>query len=503
MLINVRNQVGQNLYAASIPFAVAVNDGKDAVKIIDNYNCKKLEQTHVVVIADIVSTILLLSKPGHNYILMFDEPTIHLDMVDSFMVDYLSNIFKRMPRVTILSTATPPNKDDVPMLETAFMMKYPSSKVVYVKSNDVRIGAELSTYDGVLYTPHMMCKSGSDVQHILHKLADNVALQKYYTLNIVIQMYEQLQRLNIYSGVPNVYHYVNTPEYMNQQAIQNLALIYLRSVMCCSDDVVSAFCSVLHKSVNIEFSKLHMLSKSVLNSQTLIATDDPITFMTTHFGECIQSVYKSLHVKDFEQLYSSYVKDLAAYSKRVEKYIKDTAREDTANSGSNPEVRPSLGGMFSKYILSEHESTIISAINSIPFGDMDCPDILKVGLCIGIGIYQPSKVGCSYTDTVINLVNSKALAYFISDGNGCYGNNYPIENLIIDDSPELMSRSIQTMYQLCARVGRPGKSWKANVYIPPQLLIRLGDSITSKSSADDIETINFNKALRFAIGGGI
>jgi hypothetical protein len=99
----------------------------------------------------------------------------------------------------------------------------------------------------------------------------------------------------------------------------------------------------------------------------------------------------------------------------------------------------------------------------------------------------------SYTRAVIELASNGLLAYLIADDDICYGTNYPIENVVVDDTC-LTRHSVKTVFQVFARAGRPGKSWKASIYAADAVLDMIRRSV-HQTKEDDLEVQNMNVAL--------
>ena len=72
-----------------------------------------------------------------------------------------------------------------------------------------------------------------------------------------------------------------------------------------------------------------------------------------------------------------------------------------------------------------------------------------------------------YLNKVEELASSNFLAYIICDESLCYGTNFPISNVILED--DLAQRlSMNEMFQLIGRAGRVGQSWTARAFLQPK-----------------------------------
>ena len=142
----------------------------------------------------------------------------------------------------------------------------------------------------------------------------------------------------------------------------------------------------------------------------------------------------------------------------------------------------------------EKRSSIL--LENIDWKNIIAEDCHLFGIALGIGIYNPSQMNKSYTDLVLKLAASGSLYYLISDDSISYGTNYPFENIIVDSF--MKEHSVKTIFQLFARAGRPGKSWKANIYVHDDVIEKLNEHVLSKikeTNYIDIEVYNFNKAI--------
>jgi hypothetical protein len=504
-LETVRKQVGQYSYNGVIPFGVAdFNKSNGNVKITDNYNCKQ-GTPRVLVISDIICAIELLKDTTKEWVLVFDEPTVFLDRTKSFMIDYLAKIFSNLPKITILASATMPERESISLLEELFIRKYPSANVSFIKSEKVRIASEVSDYIGNIYVPHVNCETISDLRLVLSKIKSNMFLQKNYTVSVVNQMNIAIQKFNL--PIPDFKSYISLIGNLTQQAFQNFAIICLESIIATNNDViVKEFCSVSYKkSEGINF---HSLAEEAhkLENQTLILTTNPNQLFEEYFSAYITKVHKILgNTKErFDTIYQVYKKQISEFNKKLEKIAEDVKNEDEYyfRKKQLEEDKP-LFPIEANHILGSFEycakrksnhSRIIPNLDDVDFNDIYCTDDQKMGLVLGIGLYSPSTMDRNYTNLVIEWASQGLLAFIIADDDICYGTNYPIENVIVDNSPAVITHSVNTIFQVFSRAGRPGKSWKANIYAHTEILSKI-DSFVKNNTFKDIETDNFNIAL--------
>lgn len=531
-LKTVRQQVGRYAYNGLIPFGVAVTNPKsDEVILTDSYNCKKMKHERVLTIADIVSTIHLLEMPpveGHEYILFFDEPTVGLDQVDSPMMDYLYQVYSCMPKLTIFSTATAPERESIPLLEQLFLQNYPGAHVEFIKSTKVLIGSEIASLEGEIYLPHSSVDS-SYFSAVLSRIEGNAFLQKCYTANVVYDMHQSLLLLSKKYGftlndVPSFKEYMGQPGNMNQPSIIRVALSYLRKVEkegACHKGVVEEFCAPRGKKERVAFDRLAEKGEQFEN-QTLLVTADPLAFFDEHFVPYIQKAHEDIGLlrKSFAEIFLAYDEKRQEYEAKREAILEKKEKKGVGSKeekdGIDHEMErqqklselviphlaiPERWIIGSAAYLKERRSAQVPrklpSLEGIDWVRIHCEDRFAMGLALGVGIFSPSRMDLSYTRAVIELASNGLLAYILADDDICYGTNYPIENVIVD-STCLPRHSVKTMFQVFARAGRPGKSWKASIYADSTVLDIISQSMIS-TEANDMEVQNMNGALSLAM----
>ena len=129
----------------------------------------------------------------------------------------------------------------------------------------------------------------------------------------------------------------------------------------------------------------------------------------------------------------------------------------------------------------------------IDYSDMEIEDnYLLIGLALGVGIYSPTTMSKRYTNEVLNLANEGKLAYIVADTDIAYGTNYAIEHIIIDDScfTGTNAHSISTLFQVIARAGRVGKSWRAMIYCGNEVINILDNYIKENIGTNEAAKLN-------------
>ena len=95
ILESVRVQVLRTMYNFGVKFGIgsgSISATSAKYRIINSWNCPKDEDRELIV-ADYITTYLILKEKKHDYLLFFDEPTVHTDKEsNNLTLEYLSKI---------------------------------------------------------------------------------------------------------------------------------------------------------------------------------------------------------------------------------------------------------------------------------------------------------------------------------------------------------------------------------------------------------------------------
>ena len=146
---------------------------------------------------------------------------------------------------------------------------------------------------------------------------------------------------------------------------------------------------------------------------------------------------------------------------------------------------------FAKYVKSFDSSMAKRSIchEKINITHFNIDDNLKFLLYMGVGLYSKD-LDPDYIIKVLEMLQDGELAYIIADESFCYGANYLITNVIINDDIG-NSHSINTILQLIGRTARVGKSWSGKVYLDLNTSERIKQFFLNPSFTS-IEGININ-----------
>lgn len=513
-LNTVSYQVGQYAHGMSVPFGIAcevdkINDlgvrYKD-VHVNNNKNCKE-GRRRLLTIADIVSTGRLLEKAqvkNREYILFFDEPTSFLDENNPELIQHLTNIFKHMPPNTILSSATLPKIDDIAPLTTYFNSKYPSGKILFVDSSKVKIGCQVNNFDGKLFIPNQNILYKYEMDRLIAKLMETSFVKKLYTPYVTSLLWTNIEKLikNRSITVDKVENFklkFGNPCNLNQEAVQNCAINYLEKIAQTDDSPITTDFNTYSDSDTlieepINFSKLIKYKETRFKTQTLIVTSNPSNFVKMHFEETFENMFKRSQelsadksFDTFYDIYEDYLKQHIVYNEQISKIKTDTEKQRLRNQELIDSYKP---------IFNFERVNILGVTyypEKIDYSDMEIEDnYLLIGLALGVGIYSPTTMSKRYTNEVLNLANEGKLAYIVADTDIAYGTNYAIEHIIIDDScfTGTNAHSISTLFQVIARAGRVGKSWRAMIYCGNEVINILDNYIKENIGTNEAAKLN-------------
>jgi hypothetical protein len=155
--------------------------------------------------------------------------------------------------------------------------------------------------------------------------------------------------------------------------------------------------------------------------------------------------------------------------------------------------------MFSKYVKMYDTSMLKVKISpeTIDITKFNISDDVKFLLYMGVGLYSKS-LDPLYLETVLDLLQDRKLAFIIADKTFCYGANYQISNIIINDDLG-DQHSINTILQSIGRTSRMGKSYAGKVYLDTNTNTRIQNFFSNPAytSNEGINiTTSFNNLIK-------
>ena len=585
-LTQIRVQVGQLAYNSlqfeKLTFAV-VSSYEGNIILRNHFSCRDAKDPYLI-ISDLESTFLLLQQnPDRNYILFLDEPIIDADQKTSPITDVFIRIMKYAPKVTILSSATLPNPEQMPGLVGMFRKRFENAEVFTIFSEQAKVAQQIFVNFNEKYYPHSGCKTVEDLAKMLATVRNNPFLARLYTGPSLYYFEDKLKKMGVpklmSKGVENKF---NDPRNMNQKYVQEYAFEILEALLENGDDnVIEGFCKeelelendvlkkkkipeedkneeedddeprLIEKKIEensgyleekieemmIENNKEEAMEEIIPKNKRelkamessgrsdkikgfkweelatkkaymftggcLIATPNPIEFARKAFGHFVAKISMKNLLKDFEKQREVYEAELRKFEeiKNDEERLKKRSQYENENMPkilfpeymkinlkahlmkySNLE-KPELVGYRKDFLLEKLVLNIEEDLNLMLFS--------------GVGVFESDRIfNEEYNKTIRNKAKFGELAYLISNKDILYGANYPLNNVIIDDSFANVY-SINTIFQTMGRAGRIGQAWKSNCYIGQKIKKKLNEFIRESHKPDfiSIEAQNIEKKI--------
>jgi hypothetical protein len=223
----------------------------------------------------------------------------------------------------------------------------------------------------------------------------------------------------------------------------------------------------------------------------------------------IEKLKNKINIKNINHVYDKYIKDYKSLKEQIEviqtKYTSENVIEEKINAllNNKPKINfPTALQInthehiknFAKYVKCYDDTLLKNIITpeSIDISTYTIEEPVNFLLYMGIGIYCKN-LPSDYTDLVLEMLSERQLAFIITDESFCYGANYQISNVIINDDLA-DNHSINTILQLIGRTSRIGKSWAGKVYLDKNTKKRL----TEFFDAPNIDFSNEGKNITTA-----
>jgi len=516
ILETVRLQVLRIMYNFKVKFGIAIGQSDKAYKITNSWNCKN-DKDREMIVADYISTYLLLEEDHENeYILFFDEPTINTHK-DTAMLQILARILYNVPKHIILSSATLPSIDNMNDIINHYKQKYQHGVIEEVISNKTLVGCSIKDFDDNIITPHHLIKTPDELTNFIIKIKKEPLIGKFYTLQYLINLNHFMERYSLNLNLGNIH------SFNHENVIENIIILLEKVTKFTQKDF-----DIFKKIGNNELDNInddnedYDLDKIIPNKfltqhafkyvgGTLIACNNPFDYVKEHFFPEVEKFMNKMNIKSIHNEYEKYSKQVDTLQKQValihEKFKTDDKIDDamakiahikpTINFPINLQINtPEHIKLYAKYVESFDNSLTKNYITpeSIDITDYHVDDRLKFLLYMGVGIYTRNMPN-NYNAKVLEMLNDKQLAFIVADETFCYGANYQISNVIIYD--DLCDQhSVNTILQLIGRTGRVGKSWYGRVFLDNNTCNRLKEFIinTDNYSVEANNIINtFNK----------
>lgn len=538
---SVRFEVARMCYNMGIKFAIGgiVMDSRtktEKVRVVNHNSCSNSSDRVIIICNPTVASIIMADETNNEneFILFLDEPTQGADSSSSASLRYNSEIMLNLPKRTVLSSAT---IDSTNLnVNKEFNEKYPTSRIATISSNEAFIGCNVHSFTGTIVFPHNGAKTQDELKKIISNVENNFLLNRMYTLETFKYLCSEAKALGIKDiSDPNEVF----ADIMNLSGdnIRKLTIELLKKISDQSNDDIEKFCSIkeaisISDTVNFRNMQVNDLWKNN-NGQTLIICNNPKTDAISFFNDHIE--YVKSKIGTVNEMMESYKVEMSRYEKRMEELKKamndegkrstddakksakdnDTtkiikgkmSRSDRSNDSSQAELHKpdlkfpkeaKLGTVeFNRVFVSDrkvrnHRTPFIVDTSAIE--QMREDDSIIILLLSGVGIYSILNEGTVYHDIMMNLASKGALPYIIADPSIGYGTNMPINREIIKEDLEVNSYSVNSIFQMIGRAGRVNKSWRAEAYLPDQLIEKIMKYVKNPTELQ-IETDNINKMM--------
>lgn len=470
----------------------------------------------------------ILNVDLNDIILIIDEPTDGTDDIDNEKTKYIVSLIFHAPKRLILMSATLPSISEIEPCIKYFTSKH-RCEICIISNDSVKIGCELILHDGTTFMPHNECKTKHDLEKVISKLQINKFIGRLYTANIMFKLYEIAIKIDpelkaeIKKRIDLNLIFDKYSSFNHTTIINIIINLFEFMIQLCSDSQIENICKtkitnnrfdVYETSIDRTFDICKITTSDAFKfvGTTIVIHDKPDEMADTMFEEIkfgttaqkLISHYKKTKL-DNEKRFEKHQKSLSKMSTAPKQKKTKMADEDDNRRAKSPQKisgeelklqkERELETLMSGNIfdvdfpsklqintfdhLESHEklSNIANKkyvrqqcyIDTCPL-DANISDNLMLYRFSGVGIYNPNAkyTDISYDDDVVkNTLNGK-LAYVLSDRNITYGVNSPAENIIVCDSilkSNNSQMSINGIFQLLARVGRPNLSWSAQAYI--------------------------------------
>jgi hypothetical protein len=498
ILQSVRVQVLRIMFNFNIKFGIARGISDKQYEIKNSWNVNKDIERELIV-ADYLSTYLMLKENEASnefeYILFFDEPTLLTDKKENNQIlELLVKILYFLPKHTILSSATLPQMNELNDIIDNYKLKYNNGNVCNVLSNKTLVGCIIKDFASNVISPHSYCNNTTDLEKLLDKIKKYPLLGKFYTLPYLMNLNEHLKSSNLNLDIDNI-------ESFDQESILENILLLLHKI-CKSPQYINNINNCFVNFINIKLLEIieenydkskidvdyiKVNYEKLLTSHAfkyigccLIATKIPLDFVKNKLYPIVNKIKEISNIKNINNLYEKYKKDEKIMHEKIDaimiKYTQESIQNEKIQEIEKNKPKFNFPEKLqintvehikacAKYVRSYDVSLLKNSINpeTINIMDFNVDEEINFLLYMGVGIYSQN-MDKEYLNKVLEMLNDRQLAYIISDESFCYGANYQISNVIIDDSIG-DEHSINTILQLIGRTSRIGKSWSGKVYL--------------------------------------
>lgn len=528
-LTQVRVQVGQLVYNAlnydkDLTFAIAstypyfdaiTNKQIKRVRIANHFSCEN-EENPLLVISDMETSYKLLKMQKKRFFLFLDDPVIDADQENCPITDMFLKLMSVAPNFTVISSATLPSVESVPLLVKAFKINHPKSVVEEISSETTSIGMQIYVDFQHYFFPHTNCKNALQLQNAIESVKENPFLARMYPASSLYLLREKLSSINPEMEKEDLEGFFSNTQKLNQKEFQNYAVDILEELLMLDDDEkIKEFCkleSFPQKNLNnLSYKTLFTHGAHKLTGGCLIATENPLEFAIEMFMDHLKK-YSLSHIRKDYETQNLILQEKRKFLESIKNEVERLKSEQRIQKEFNPVVNfPLHLKINTKHHFEYYGLPQKSEIQKIEFRkDYSLADLffnvndeIVLMLFAGIGIFDEKTINCKeYSKEIRRKAKNMFLAYLISHQDILYGANLPVHNVIIDDSI-VNNFSISSIFQIMGRAGRIGKSWISNCYLSNKLAEKIESFVHSTQEEKEIhqiEAINIEKKIQSIYG---
>lgn len=498
-------------------------------------------------------TALSLIKAGEinlsKTILFFDEPTIGAEHCGSRPLKVSTKLLLQPFFGKIYCSATAPRIEDLRKFYNSNLERNPDFIVRTIYSGKIKSACDVfDSVSGKSVVPFIGCKTREELQHIINETRETSFIGRMFTADLVLKMGDLMKTnglpipdiADLFRNVVNLDPNVLRDFMTNMLETLSNAPNHLIAQICSSDIFASVAQNTDSKSDNSSDEsddntfrwddEPKTKTEPIKNpnqgrwcdyqnlpvtfdwkGQTLVATNDPLSFMRTNFGAWLAS----LNIKGSD-VCTKYFNDLEKFKEEKNKLkAKLKIKENSDGAATDAKLRQiemTMEGKtprfpfplfaqigtkphFEKYRKNSEQLTLRSEMDLLGIFSNEVnlaskkaktpqyvevgkllmkgvPDDVLLALMCGIGILSSSIKDLQdphYKSLVISLASKGHLAFVISDNSIVFGTNYPFSCVIVTEEFFEVHKSPRTIIQLIGRAGRFGFGAGAEAIVDPSI----------------------------------
>jgi hypothetical protein len=480
---------------------------------VDNSDGRKVE----IIVCDVQSytTAMHYMLAFHletEIVTYWDEPTITMDYEEHPLHAFIHrNWSENRISKWVLSCATLPQEVEISSSLHHFQCQFPGARIHNVSSFDCKKSMSLRTLDGTVWMPHTKWHTPSDWILGTEHIRKNKTLLRYLDVQEIVQYLTDRgaadsDAVEAYFGhdwteitmTSLKLYYLHVLEQMELADVENGVSLKSKQM---SFDTGAFGKAAAGTSVGEVLTRRNtiqpLLSDDLSFSGILLTTHDahtltdgPSLYLTADVEKMGQFYIKKSNIPEKE--FQSLMENIEANTKLqrrmavLEKQLEDALGEEvekekkmTKEMGAKEgrALREKLDAMRleirrvylkSQYVpnLKEHQElwskrgivvdAYHSRVDEIDVQDvmlLDCPDLYKALLLLGIGLFSGQETNKNYVEKIKAMADSQKLYLILASSDYIYGTNYPFCHCFVGKDLT-MTMTPQKTIQALGRIGR-------------------------------------------------